>query len=56
MSIIIIIIIIIMIIIVLSDTNVSLKNFEKLSKYKDLEIEVTKIGISKQHYQYLLVD
>ena len=26
-----------------SDTNVSLKIFEKLSKYKDLEIEVTKI-------------
>ena len=25
------------------DTNVSLKIFEKLSKYKDLEIEVTKI-------------
>ena len=26
-----------------SDTNVSLKIFEKLSKYKDLEIEVTKM-------------
>ena len=26
----------------LSDTNVSHKIFEKLSKYKDLEIEVTK--------------
>ena len=26
-----------------SDTNVSFKIFEKLSKYKDLEIEVTKI-------------
>ena len=25
------------------DTNVSLKMFEKLSKYKDLEIEVTKM-------------
>ena len=26
-----------------SDTNVSLKIFEKLSKYADLEIEVTKM-------------
>ena len=26
-----------------SDTNVSLKIFEKLSKYTDLEIEVTKM-------------
>ena len=26
-----------------SDTNVSLKIFKKLSKYKDLEIEVTKL-------------
>ena len=26
-----------------SDTNVSFKIFEKLSKYKDLEIEVTKM-------------
>ena len=26
-----------------SDTNVSLKIFEKISKYKDLEIEVTKM-------------
>ena len=26
-----------------SDTNVSLKIFEKLSKYKDLEVEVTKM-------------
>ena len=26
-----------------NDTNVSLKIFEKLSKYKDLEIELTKI-------------
>ena len=26
-----------------SDTNVSLKIFEKLSKYKDLEIEATKM-------------
>ena len=26
-----------------SDANVSLKTFEKLSKYKDLEIEVTKM-------------
>ena len=26
-----------------SDTNASLKIFEKLSKYKDLEIEVTKM-------------
>ena len=26
-----------------SDANVSLKIFEKLSKYKDLEIEVTKM-------------
>ena len=26
-----------------SDTKVSLKIFEKLSKYKDLEIEVTKL-------------
>ena len=28
---------------VTSDTNMSLKIFEKLSKYKDLEIEVTKM-------------
>ena len=26
-----------------SDQNISLKEFQKLSKYKDLEIEVTKI-------------
>ena len=32
-----------------NDTNVSLKIFEKLSKYKDLEIEVT-CGISKQQH------
>ena len=25
------------------DTNVSLKKFEKLSKYKDVELEVTKM-------------
>ena len=28
---------------VTSDTNVSLKIFDKLSKYKDLEVEVTKM-------------
>ena len=26
-----------------SDTNISLKSFEKLSKYKDLDIEITKM-------------
>ena len=31
-----------------SDTNVSLKIFEKLSKYKDLEIEVTKMWHLKE--------
>ena len=31
----------------LSDTNVSHKIFEKLSKYKDLEIEVTKMWYLK---------
>ena len=30
-----------------SDTNVSLKIFEKLSKYKDLEIEITKMWYLK---------
>ena len=30
-----------------SDTNISLKIFEKLSKYKDLEIEVTKMWLLK---------
>ena len=46
MVIIIIIIIIIIVIIIMavpSDQNISLKEFKKLSKYKDLEIEVTKM-------------
>ena len=30
-----------------SDTNISLKIFEKLSKYKDLEIEVIKVWYLK---------
>ena len=33
-----------------SDTNVSLKMFEKLRKYKDLEIAVPKCGILKQQH------
>ena len=35
---------------VLSDTSASLKTFEKLGKYKDLEIEVTKMWYLKQQH------
>ena len=33
-----------------SDENISLKEFQKLSKYKDLEIEVTKMWKLKTNY------
>ena len=35
---------------VLSDTSASLKTFEKLGKYKDLEIKVTKMWYLKQQH------
>ena len=35
---------------VLSATSASLKTFEKLGKYKDLEIEVTKMWYLKQQH------
>ena len=39
-----------------SDNNVAAKVFEKLSKYKDLEIEVEKMWhLKQQQFQWLLV-
>ena len=37
-----------------SDSNISANEFEKLSKYKDLEIEITKMwkNVNKNHTSY----